>query len=74
MVGKWAWVQQRQSVLLRSNFDLTPFCLSKKILKLSDPHPPPPFMSKPPQNFGEPDSPPCYVPLSKKAKTHFLKI
>ena len=64
MAGKWAWVQQRQSVLLRSNFDLTPFCL----------RPPPPFMSKPPQNFGEPDSPPCYVPLSKKAKTHFLKI
>ena len=41
----------------------------QKKLNLSDL----PFMSISPRNFGEPDSSPWNIPLSKKAKTHFLK-
>ena len=37
------------------------------------PHTPSPLDEQPPSNFWRLDSPPGYVPLSKKVKTHFLK-
>ena len=56
--------------------DISPtlkYCLNspptQKILNPSDP----PFMSNPPQNFGELDYPLEMYPSPKKAKTHFLK-
>ena len=59
-----------------SPVDLTPFYLGpppkKKIINLSDPFPPPPFMTNPPQSFGEVDSP-LEIYTCLKKQTHFFK-
>ena len=54
------------------NINLTPFYLGfapQKILNLSDS----PFLSNPPQNFGENDSPPPPLEMYQKSKDSFFK-